>query len=101
VEVSAGDYGYDLEFLALDSTNSPVDLSGAAITVVFEKRGSQTAAITKTATITDAAGGKFKVTVQQGDFTEVGAIYDVKARIQYPSQGKVVTAKGVILIVEE
>jgi hypothetical protein len=97
--VSAGDYGFDLQFFVLDEDNNPVDLTGASITVVFEKRGSTSASITKTGTITDATGGKFKVTIASGDFSEVGAVYDVKARIQY-ANGRV-TAKGVVIIVEE
>jgi len=98
-EVSAGDYGYDLQFLAVDDNNSPVDLSGASITVVFEKRGEAVASVTKTGTVTDAAAGKFKVTISSGDFSEVGAVYDVKARIQYMDER--ITAKGVVIIVEE
>ena len=97
--VSAGDYGFDLEFLVLDDENKPVDLTGASITVVFEKRGETTASITKTGTITNAVAGQFKVTVASGDFSVVGDVYDVKARIQYANER--ITAKGVLIIVEE
>jgi len=99
IRVSAGDYGYDLEFLVVDEEGKTVDLSGASIEVVFEKRGEKRASFTKRGTIVDALSGKFKITIEQGDLEEAGVVYDVKARIYY-SSGRV-TAKGVTVIVEE
>jgi hypothetical protein len=101
VDISIRDVNVDLEFKVLDNKNSALDLSGvSSIVVRFEERGSTLASVSKNGTVIDAVNGKFKITIQEGDFTVVGKVYDVKAVITY-LDGKQIAIGGVVVRIVE
>lgn len=94
------DYGYDLEFQLTDSQTpaQPVDLTDASTIKVFvAESGASKAKVVGDCTPTNEENGECKYTVEEGDFDEAPKVYVVEIEVTYA--GKVVTAKGLVLMI--
>jgi len=97
ITVTQNDKKYDLEFKIEDVEGSPVDLTGAtAVKVFIAEPGASKAKVAGDCVVTNATQGECKYTVQEGDFDEAPKYYQVEVEITY-IDGKVVTAKGVLI----
>lgn len=75
IEIKKGNYGIDLEFEVKNPDGTPFDLTGYTVTLKVWKPGKATLSLSATCEIIDAANGKCRYTVKEGDFQEVGDFY--------------------------
>jgi len=99
LDVIQNDYGYDLEFQLTDANGNAVDLSGVTSVQIFvaEKDATVAKVVGTCVIVPPATDGKFKYTVQEGDFDVGNKDYQVEVEITYPA--KVISGKGVIISV--
>jgi hypothetical protein len=71
------DQGIILNFTITDENNSPVDLTGATVRLIWNNGSG---AATKTCEVTDAAGGKCRYIIVAGDIAQVGK-YDCELEV--------------------
>lgn len=83
IKLRQNDYGYDLEFQIIQKNGNPFDLTNATVTIFIYEEKASTSKIVRTATITDAANGICKITLQEGDFNEGDKRYLVDAQINF------------------
>lgn len=72
-EVTAKDFGYELEFTVRDADGNIADLTGAtAVKLKVTQLGTERALFTADAVIVDASNGKVKYEVQANNFGSAG-----------------------------
>jgi hypothetical protein len=92
IDVYEGDYGYDLQFTALDVNGLPLNLEGGSVDFIMYDPDSDDIVFDGECAITDATAGKFVYTTDTTDFSSAG-IY--LAQVVIEVAGKVITIGGI------
>jgi len=91
--VVQNDYGYDLEGIIVDSDGVAVDLTGCTLKLIIYEEGTTVPKVEKTAeVVAPATEGKWKYTVQLGDFNVGDKTYKVEIEIHRTTPEATVTA---------
>lgn len=91
MEINAGDYGYDINFVIKNPDGSAVNLTGLTVRFVMAEQETYRNLLNVLCTVTTGTEGKCKYTVGADDFRKAG-IYLGAIQIVY-SVSKIVTTK--------
>jgi hypothetical protein len=91
VRLTQNDKGFDIPFQIVDRNNRPVNISSVTVKFIMRKIGAATPKINAECMITEAAEGKCKYTVLQGDLDTPGR-YEAELEVTFGAD-KMLTAK--------
>lgn len=98
IYVVKSDKLYDLNFTLNDSTGTPIDLTGATITIDVQQVGATALAFTGSMSAISVLAGTCKYTVQPTDFNLVAQYY-AEIEVSYPS-GKRISFADILINVQ-